>query len=124
MQLEGIVKALGRGGTGYGAAKVMKGNDASVTKLSDWISPSLAVEVATKRIKAEDKQHLVRTRAHALARVFYELRTYSHAQPRTITCDDANCPLSLSRHCLLLTQAVFCGHLLAGSHQMHSQKLI
>ena len=60
MQLDGIVKALGLSGTARKAQAVMRGIDASVTKLSDWISPSLAVEVATKRIKAEDKQHLVR----------------------------------------------------------------
>ena len=95
MQLDGIVKALGLSGTARKAQAVMRGIDASVTKLSDWISPSLAVEVATKRIKAEDKQRLVRTRARALAHVVYEPRTYIHAQSRTITCDDANCSLSL-----------------------------
>ena len=46
MQLDGIVKALGLSGTAGKARTVMRGIDASVTKLSDWISPSLAVEVA------------------------------------------------------------------------------
>ena len=80
MQLDGIVKALGHGGYHGKARTVMKGIDASVTKLTDWISPSLAVEVATKRIKAGDKQHLVRTVWIVYSMNYARTVTHNHAQ--------------------------------------------